>query len=68
MWQGNGTGSVEHAMLCKAGRLTMFDVRITDTDAPTYRNRDPVKVLAAHEKEKKDKYLEDWRFSSWWWR
>ena len=33
--------------------------RITDTDALTNRNRDPLKVLAAHEKEKKDKVLED---------
>ena len=37
----------------------IFNIRITDTDAPMYRNRDPIKVLAAHEKEKKDKYLED---------
>jgi hypothetical protein len=43
----------------KRGATTIFDVRITDTDAPSYRSRDPVKVLAAHEKEKKDKYLED---------
>ena len=34
---------------------TIFDVRITDIDAPTYLNRD----LATHEKEK-DKYLEDY--------
>jgi len=37
----------------------IFDVRITDTDAPTYRSWDPTKVLAAHKKEKKDKYLAD---------
>ena len=43
----------------RRGTTTIFDVRITDTDAPTYRNRDPAKVLAAHEKEMKDKYLED---------
>ena len=40
------------------GATTIFDVRIADTDAPTYRNRNPAKVLAAHAKQK-DKYLED---------
>ena len=39
------------------GASTIFDVRIADTDAPTYRNRNPAKVLAAHAKEK-DKYLD----------
>ena len=43
----------------RRGVTTIFDVRITDTDAPSYRNRDPAKVLAAHKKEKMDKYLED---------
>jgi hypothetical protein len=33
-------------------------VRITDTDAKTYRSKDPAKVLAQHEREKKKKYLE----------
>ena len=37
---------------------TIFDVRITDTNAPSNRRKDPVKILAAHEKEKKKKYLE----------
>ena len=41
------------------GATTIFDVRIADTDAPTYRNWDPVKALVAHGKEKKDKYLKD---------
>ena len=35
-----------------------IDARVTDTDAPTYRGQDPHKVLAKHEKEKKDKYVE----------
>ena len=35
-----------------------FDVRIVDTDAPSYRGQNPIKVLANHEKRKKDKYLE----------
>jgi hypothetical protein len=33
-------------------------VRITDTDAKTYRSKDPAKVLAQHKREKKKKYLE----------
>ena len=39
------------------GRPCIFDIRITDTDARSYRNKDVDKVLKAHEKEKKDKYL-----------
>ena len=39
------------------GRLCIFDVRITDTDARSYRNKCPLKCLESHEKEKKDKYL-----------
>ncbi len=32
-------------------------MRITDTECRSNRNKDIDKVLAAHEKEKKDKYL-----------
>ena len=39
------------------GRPAIFDIRITDTQARSYRNKNPKKVLAAQEKEKKDKYL-----------
>ena len=39
------------------GRNTIFDIRITDTEAPSYRNQDFDKVLAAHEKDKKEKHL-----------
>lgn len=42
----------------KNGRATIFNVRITDTEDASYRNRDPAKILACHEKEKKSKYLE----------
>ena len=38
------------------GRTAIFDVRITDTDAPSYRSRAPAKVLQSQEREKKDKY------------
>jgi hypothetical protein len=41
----------------KHGFSTIFDVRICDTGAPSYRGQDPKKVLARHEKMKKDKYL-----------
>ena len=41
----------------RRGTTAIFDVRITDTDAPTYRSHDPIKVLRRHEKEKKTKYL-----------
>jgi hypothetical protein len=40
----------------RRGTTTIFDVRVTDTDAPSYRGTDPQKVLRRHEKEKKDKY------------
>ena len=40
----------------KTGQSTIFDVRITDTDCATWRDRDPHKVLAHHEKEKKKLY------------
>jgi len=40
------------------GTTAVFDIRITDTEAPSYRRMDPAKVLKKHEKEKKDKYLE----------
>ena len=39
------------------GRMAIFDIRITDTEARSARGRDFTKVLAAQEKEKKDKYL-----------
>ena len=41
----------------KRGRTCIFDMRITDTDAKSYRKKDFGKVLLQHEKEKKDKYL-----------
>jgi hypothetical protein len=41
----------------RRGTTAVFDVRITDTDATTYRSQDPLKVLKRHEREKKTKYL-----------
>ena len=34
-----------------------MDACITNTDAKTYQSKDPLKVLASHEKNKKKKYL-----------
>jgi hypothetical protein len=42
----------------KRGTTAIFDVRITDTDQPSYLGTAPAKVLSNMEKEKKDKYLE----------
>ena len=36
----------------------LFDVRVVDTDAPSYRGRSPQAVLGSTEAEKKRKYLE----------
>jgi hypothetical protein len=41
----------------KHGRRCIFDVRITDTETRSTRNRDPSKVLNKCEKLKKDKHL-----------
>ncbi len=40
------------------GTNCIVDVRVTDTDAKSYRKRDPAKVLETGEKEKKKKYPE----------
>ena len=40
------------------GRATIFDVRVTDPEAPYNQKKNPAKILLDHEKEKKTKYLE----------
>ena len=40
------------------GQTCVFDVRISDTEAKSYRAMDPMTVLARGEKQKKDKYLQ----------
>ena len=40
------------------GTSAIFDIRITNTECPSRRGQDPAKVLAAHEKEKKARYLD----------
>ena len=42
----------------KSGVTCIFDVRVIQTDAPSYRGRDPDSILAMHEGLKKDRYLE----------
>ena len=37
----------------KRSSTAIFDVRVVDTDAPSYRGQDPTKILANHEKRKK---------------
>jgi hypothetical protein len=44
--------------LWQNGTDCILDVRITDTDAASYRHKDPKKVLEQHEREKKKKYLQ----------
>jgi hypothetical protein len=39
------------------GTECIVDVRVTDTDANSYKTRDPASVLKSQEKEKKRKYL-----------
>ena len=41
----------------QCGRTAIFDVRITDTQSCSYRNKDYQKVLAQQTKEKKNQYL-----------
>ena len=38
------------------GTTTIFDIRVTDTNARSQRNADPHRVLTRHVKEKKAKY------------
>jgi len=48
-----------HGLWSHGTVLTVFalDVQIIDTNAKTYQSKDPLKVLASHEKAKKKKYL-----------
>ena len=39
-------------------QTALFNVRVVDTDQPSYAKRDPSKVLDSHEQAKKKKYLE----------
>jgi hypothetical protein len=41
----------------RRGTTAIFDVRVTDMDAPSNHGQDPGKILKKHEKEKRSKYL-----------
>jgi hypothetical protein len=41
----------------KTGQSTIFDIRITDTDCASWRDRDPHKVLAQHQKVEEENLL-----------
>jgi hypothetical protein len=48
-----------HGLWRRGTFLAIFDIRVTDTDAPaSNRGLDPAKILKKHEKEKQAKYLE----------
>ena len=51
-------GDVKAHGFWKRGRGTIFDIRITDTDARSYGNTDSRKILECHAREKKSKYEE----------
>jgi hypothetical protein len=40
------------------GTTAIFDIRVSDTDARSFRNQDPTKVLERQAKAKKSKYLD----------
>ena len=63
---GEASGTLDHTELrgdvavrgfWHRGTRSIFDIRVADTDVPTYRGMASSKVLARHEKEKKSKYL-----------
>jgi hypothetical protein len=56
--RGEIRGDLSIRGLWNRGTDCIIDVRITDTDAKSNLSKDPAKVLEAHEKEKKKKYLE----------
>jgi hypothetical protein len=56
--QGEDRGDSLIRGLWARGTDCIIDVRVTGTDANSNRSKDPAKVLAAHEREEKQKYLE----------
>ena len=57
--QANLRGDVGVYGFWRRGTQAIFDIRITDMDAPSHRHADPLKVLKRAENEKKPKYG-DW--------
>ena len=56
--QGEERGDLLIRSFWENGTDTIIDVRVTNLDANTYRNKAPMKALAEQEKQKKKKYLE----------
>ena len=56
--RGEDRGDLLIRGLWARGTDCILDIRVTDTDAKSNRSKDPGKVLAAHEREKKKKYLQ----------
>ena len=56
--KGDLRGDLMVRNLWRNGTSCVLDVRMCDTDAKSYRSRDPHKVLLSHEREKKKKYLD----------
>ena len=56
----NGTpaliADLSHRGVSDRQSAASFDIRVTDTDAPSYQNRNPMNVLKTAEIEKKNKY------------
>ena len=49
-------GDVSADGFWRRGTIAIFDVRVTDTDAPSNRSQDPAKILRRQETEKKNRY------------
>ena len=49
----NERGDIKVRNVWEINKDCIIDVRITQLDSDTYNKRDPVKVLNAHEEEKK---------------
>ena len=55
--QAETRGDVAVRGFWKRGTTAIFDIQVSDTDAKSYREREPLKVLDSQEKRKKDKHL-----------
>ena len=53
----NLRGDIAVQNFWKRGVTAIFNVQVTDTDAPSARGQDPMKILSKQECKKKDKYL-----------
>lgn len=56
--ESDSRGDISVDGFWKSSATCVFDVRITDVKAPSYRGASPLSVLKRHEREKKKMYLE----------